>query len=225
MSDIEINRQAIASAIKEIKTKLPMFTSNRDNALFLTEALSDCRSTLDIGCGKNSVIRFMTFLSKTGIDAYQKDLEIARTNKTHDKFIHADAKNFNDKLAGSKFDCTIALDLIEHLPKEDGLALIKNMEACSLKKIIIYTPNGFLAQPSLEPGDFQEHVSGWSVDEMRALGFEVYGAIGPRFLRGTFHQLKIRPIIFWGVVSSILQQIWCLRHPKSAAAIWCVKYL
>jgi len=215
----------LLSTFQAIKKEYPIMSSNRTNFIFLAKILNDCESVLDIGCGKNSALRFMKFLSKTGIDAYQKDLEIAQLNKTHDQFIHADAKNFIEKLPHYEFDCAVAIDLIEHLSKEDGLKLIKSMEFCSVKKIVIYTPNGFLPQPSLEPGDYQEHISGWEVDEMKALGFEVYGAIGPKFMRGAFHQLKFRPIILWGIASSILQHLWCFKNPKSAAGIWCVKYL
>lgn len=209
--------------LKEIKNNFSLFNSIRFNLLFLTDIVKDCEKILDIGCGKNSPIKYLTFLERSGIDAYEKDLQIAKTNRTHDNFLHANVENLMDSLSGNKYDCVIAYDLIEHLSKVDGLNLIKNMEDSAIKKIIIYTPNGFLAQPSLESGDFQMHRSGWGIDEFKNMGFSIYGMLGPKILRGTFHQLVFRPMFMWAFVSYILQKIWYFKHPKNSAAVLCIK--
>ena len=41
------------------------------------------------------------------------------------------------------FDAVIALELLEHLNKEEGYELIHNMERWARSKVIVSTPNGF----------------------------------------------------------------------------------
>ena len=118
----------------------------------------------------------------------------------------------------------MALDLIEHLTKEDGLKLIRDMETIAAKKIVIFTPSGFLSQPSHD-GDLQEHLSGWEPEEMRKLGFQVLGMQGPKFLRGEEHQHKYRPKQFWGIISALGHYFYTRRRPERAAAMLCVKTL
>jgi len=92
----------------------------------------------------------------------------------------------------------MALDVIEHLAKEDGLRLMRAMEKISRRKVIFFTPSGFLPQCHLEKNDLQEHLSGWEVAEMKQHGYQVIGMLGPKALRGEFHNLKWRPKFFLG---------------------------
>jgi hypothetical protein len=105
-----------------------------------------------------------------------------------------------------------------------GLKLIKNIEACANKKIIIYTSNGFLARTSFELDDFQKHFCGWEIDEMKNLGF-FYDMLIPKSFGETFHQFWLSLLIMWLIVSSIIQKNWCVKNLKNAAAILCVTNL
>ena len=89
--------------------------------------------------------------------------------------------------ADKRFDGCVALDVIEHLPKPDGLDLLQQMEALARKRVIFFTPNGFMPQRSRN-GDLQEHLSGWSVDDFEGLGYTVVGMCGPKTLRGEYLQ-------------------------------------
>jgi hypothetical protein len=83
-------------------------------------------------------------------------------------------KTFSPK----SFDCVLALDLIEHLEKEEGFQLISMMEKIATKRVIIFTPNGLLPQQEFGGNRLQIHKSGWSVEEMREKGFRVIGILG-----------------------------------------------
>jgi hypothetical protein len=116
----------------------------------------------------------------------------------------------------------VALDVLEHLSKEDGYAMLHAMERIASKKVLIFTPNGFLPQESTD-GDMQAHLSGWDAAEMRALGFTVVGMHGHKFLRREHHEHRFRPRSLSGAVSQLTHYMYTRSHPEKAAAILCVK--
>jgi ubiquinone/menaquinone biosynthesis C-methylase UbiE len=187
----------------------------------LRKHLKGCESVLELGCGKGSPLKHVpkTFYS-VGVDAYEPAIEESKALKIHDEYVVSDVlnTNFSDK----SFDCVVALDLIEHLKKEDGLKLVKEMERLAKKKIIVFTPHGFLPQGSIDNNDLQEHLSGWEVDEMRKLGFKVYGISGWKPLRGERAVIKYRPKKLWELVS-ILSSPFVYKMPKQAFQMFCVK--
>jgi hypothetical protein len=122
-----------------------------------------------------------------------------------------------------QFDAVMALDVIEHLIKEDGLRLMRAMEKISRRKVIFFTPSGFLPQHHSEKDDLQEHLSGWEAAEMKQHGYRVIGMLGPKALRGEFHRLKWRPKFFWASVSLLGHFLWTRWVPEKAASILCIK--
>lgn len=58
-------------------------------------------------------------------------------------------------------DCLTLMDVIEHLPKEEGRALLRETELL-VNRIIVFTPLGFLAQ---EDGEWNTHRSGWQPED------------------------------------------------------------
>jgi ubiquinone/menaquinone biosynthesis C-methylase UbiE len=77
---------------------------------------------------------------------------------------------FKDK----QFDLTLCIDVLEHLPKYTGIKLIKEMQRIS-KMIIIITPNWKCPQGEINGNPFQRHISKWSPNELKKLGFKVRG--------------------------------------------------
>jgi len=185
----------------DIYKETKFLTSPRTNALEAARALAGCDTVLDIGCGCYSPLRFLRCARLVGADLYQDDLDRAKTAQTHDEFIKADARDLKRYFQENAFDACVALDVIEHLPKTDGLAFLEDLEHIAKRKVVISTPNGFLHQSSKAAGDFQEHLSGWTPREMRNLGYRVIGINGLRNLRTEHHRLRFRPAPFWAVVS------------------------
>ena len=191
--------------------------------LELRHALKGCNTILDVGCGPSSKLRYFGFKSLTGIEGYLPDAEKARKNATHDVLINGDARQLNKYFQPGQFDACVAMDIIEHLTKEDGMELIRSMEWSASKKIIFTTPSGFLPQGHTENADLQEHLSGWEPAEMEALGYSVIGMLGPKSLRGEYHVLRRRPKIFWGMFSIFAHFLWTRSRPAKSAAILCLK--
>jgi hypothetical protein len=184
--------------------------------------LADCRTCLDIGCGPTSPVRFLDFDFAAGVDGHEPSLADARLNRTHNEYHLCDVTTIGSRFSPGQFECCVALDLIEHLTKPHGLALIAAMEKIASKKILLFTPNGFLSQQSHE-GDLQEHLSGWEAPELRALGFTVIGMHGAKFLRGEYHQHRFRPQSLAGIASLVSHCLYTRSHPEHATALLGVK--
>jgi len=102
---------------------------------------------------------------------------------------------------------------------------MRDLEEIGRKKVIFFTPNGFLPQRHAAKDDLQEHLSGWESGEMERHGYHVIGLLGPKCLRGECHVLKRRPAVLCGLVSLLAQILSTHHHPDKAAAILCVKTL
>jgi cyclopropane fatty-acyl-phospholipid synthase-like methyltransferase len=188
----------------------------------MRKELEQCSSVLDIGCGAGSPVRHLNFDYSVGVEAFAPALAAAQRDHTHTEFSSATATELDAHFSLNQFDCCVALDLIEHLTKHQGMKLIADMERIARKKILLFTPNGFLHQASHE-GDLQEHRSGWTAEEMRSLGFRVIGMHGWKRLRGEQHAHRIKPAGLSGILSALTHYTWTRRFPKHAAAILCVK--
>jgi SAM-dependent methyltransferase len=191
--------------------------------LAVRQALIGCESVLDVGCGVSGKLRQLGISNTTGFEGYQPDFEEAQRQKTHDHFVQGDARNLLQYFQPKQFDACIAMDVIEHFTKEDGMKLMQDMEKLARKKVILFTPKGFLPQHHFADADLQMHLSGWEPAEMTGYGYEVIGQLGPKKLRGEGHALKNRPAFFWAIVSWLYQVTWTHSHPDQAAAIFCVK--
>jgi hypothetical protein len=167
---------------------------------------------------------YMDCAETLGLDGYAPSLEEARKTGTHNEFLLGDVRKLDELLPSRRFDACVALDVIEHLPKEDGWRMLEQMEKVALRKVIVFTPNGFLPQRSRN-GDLQEHLSGWTAEEMRSKGYTVYGALGPKAYRGEYHAITRKPRLFWAIASIAQHFLRTRSHPEEAAAIFCIKTL
>lgn len=163
--------------------------------------LKGCESILDVGCGSNSPLKAVKkkFYSE-GYDIHKPSVAESEKKKIHNKYkigrIEEIEKHYNDK----NFDAVIAIDVIEHLYKKDGLELLKKMEKIAKKKIIILTPNGFVHQDYGGENSFQQHKSGWVKGDLKKLGYKVYGLRSFKFARGEHASIKLKPWIVWGFI-------------------------
>lgn len=193
--------------------------------LALRDALAGCKSVLDVGCGASPTMREIGVARSVGAEGYRPSIERALKEKLQDEMVECDIRQLSKHFMPRQFDACVAMDVIEHLNKADGLELMKSMEAIAKKRVVFFTPNGFLPQRHAANDDLEEHLSGWDPAEMRGFGYRVTGLLGPKKLRGEYHSLKKRPAAFWGIVSLAGQCFWTKTHPETAAAIFCVKNL
>jgi len=213
-----LETRLIPRALKRIYKKL--FPSYADH---VKDELTGrhLNSVLDLGCGKSSPIESLPRDFYTvGIDLFDRYLRESKKRKTHNEYILGDTTTlfFQSK----SFDAVIALDLLEHISKSRGYRLIEAMEKMAKKKVLIFTPNGFIPQHEYDGNVFQSHRSGWTVDEFRQLGYNVKGVNGLWFLRSERAMPKYRPKLLSMFLSDLTQKI-TQHHPEHAFGLLCVK--
>lgn len=193
----------------------------------LQQELKGMNSVLDLGCGSNSPLskikKIKNFFS-VGVDIFKRSIEESQKKKIHDEYKVGDVLQIDKFFKKKSFDAVVALDLIEHLEKNEGLKLLKKMEGITKRKIIILTPNGFKRQDPLEDNPYQVHKSGWRVGDFRKMDYKIYGMRGLKFIRGEQATIKYKPWILWGVIST-LSQVLVYKFPNLAYQLFAVKEL
>jgi SAM-dependent methyltransferase len=146
------------------------------------ELNKEVKTILDAGCGQGLAARSITRSKKfftVGAESFLPDLRVAKKNGTHDDFVLCDARSL--PFQRKSFDVVLCIEMLEHVDKEEGLRLLKDMEEIAVRKVILSTPVGFL-HTSLETSPchrddsnpYQEHRAGWKANELSALGYKVY---------------------------------------------------
>lgn len=186
----------------------------------LRNELMDCKTVLDLGCGRNSPIQYISIPYTMGVEVFDPYLAESRAKGIHNEYVKYDVRKIEFK--ENSFDAVLALDLLEHLTKKEGINLIKKMEKIAKKKVIIFTPNGFLFQEEYDENIWQTHKSGWAVKELKDLNFKVYGINGWKKLRGYRAEPKFRPKLLWEIISNLTQKV-TYRCPKYAFQLLCIK--
>jgi len=126
---------------------------------------------LDIACGNGNAFscfirnRKPTHPIRVGGDISLSDLKLAKGRSIYTDCVLCNMRElpFREK----SFDIVLSSQSLEHIQKQEGLKLIEEMERIGRKQVIIGTPNGFLAA--------EGHLCGWSADELKALGYKVFG--------------------------------------------------
>lgn len=220
---LKIQTNFMANFLKRIDNFL--FGHLQDNySVMLEKECEGYGTLLDVGCGSLSPVkRFSKRMKKvTGIDAYQPSIDRSRALEIHHEYKLMNVMEMTKEFPEKSFDIVVASDLIEHLEKEDGFRLMEMMEKLARKKVIIFTPNGFLEQREYDGNTLQIHLSGWEVEEMQERGYRVQGINGWKPLRGEFAVIKWWPKVFWGRISLLTQKL-TYNRPKKAFGIMCVK--
>lgn len=189
----------------------------------LLRELSECESILDLGCGRHSFVPIVPSSIRTvGVELFAPHYEEAVSKGRHSEYICGDVTQV--AFADKQFDAVVMLDVIEHLDKSAGEALLSRMEKWARKKVVIFTPNGFLHQHEYAGNPLLEHKSGWTAEDFRKKGYRVYGVRGFKALRGEDHHHDDEahgPSLREKLAD--LTQIISYHVPDKAFQIFCVK--
>lgn len=191
-----------------------------DRSSILKRALNNCESVLDLGCGKDSPLQFCHVKYSVGVDSFDPYLIESKAKKIHNDYIKSSLAECSFK-PGS-FDAVLALEVLEHLPKEEGIRLIEKMEKWAGKKIIVSVPNGFVPQEEYDENPFQKHVSSWVPEEFKKRRYQVYGFHGWKKLRGNLSEIRFKPVFLWERISD-LTQLFTYRFPNSSFQFYAIK--
>lgn len=188
----------------------------------LIQYTADADSILDVGCGFNSYVQFLNKrMYRVGVDLFDPYLEKSRKAGIHNEYFKQDIRNL-ENFKDNSFDVVYSSDVIEHLTKDEGMAMIRAMERIARKRVIISTPNGHRHQEEYDGNELQEHKSAWNAREFRALGFRVAGMDGLRNLREDESRIRFRPRPLWSFIAN-MTQFGVYYVPHRAHSLFCVK--
>jgi SAM-dependent methyltransferase len=145
-------------------------------------------SVLDVGCSDGRGSEVLRRRQAFGIDIDRDGLR----KGTRASLVVGDirAMPYRD----DAFDAVVALDVIEHLEKDDALRVIAEMERVARNVVVISTPSGFLETPPAPPDEpWHDHKCGFEPADLAHLGYEVSGFGGPKSMRADGGWFK------WGV--------------------------
>jgi SAM-dependent methyltransferase len=164
----------------------------------LARAVGGCGSLLDVGCGAASPIAAAGYAGWTvGVDLSPHALRAARAARTHRALVQADAAALGRVFRPRSVDAVIALDVIEHLERAPALELLAALERIARRRVVVFTPNGFVPQPATPENPHQAHRSGFTAGDLRGLGYEVRGIHGLWCLCGPFGDVRWPPRVLW----------------------------
>lgn len=196
----------------------------------LKKELSDCETVLDLGCGADSPIKhYKNIKYSLGVEAFGLYLEKSKQQKIHTEYLYQKIEEID--LPEKSFDAVIFIEVLEHLPKEVGYKILKKAEKWAKKKIILTTPNGFVAQNEIDGNQWEKHISGWNYEEIKALGFAIKGLAGLKFLRqerpgkpddNLLSSIRFRPKLFWFMLATLSQAL-TYHWPRLSFEFFCVK--
>lgn len=116
----------------------------------------------------------------------------------------------------------VALDVIEHLERPRALELLAALERIARRRVVVFTPNGFVPQPATADNPYQEHLCGFTAADMRSLGYRVRGIHGLWCLCGAFGEARLAPRVLWRRVSDATAP-FVYGAPRFAFSLLCTK--
>lgn len=145
------------------------------------ESLTPGDTLLSVCCGIGIEIKKLREeVPMTGVDIVPEYIaEFKKKFPWADTHV-GDALDFLKSSRDQSFDVVSCIDGVEHLTKKRGVELLKEMKRVCRKKALVFTPEGFTKNEpkhtwGIDGGDHhQKHLSGWEVEELEALGYEVW---------------------------------------------------
>ncbi|MDD3517118.1 MAG: hypothetical protein PHQ14_02125 [Chromatiales bacterium] len=90
----------------------------------------------------------------------------------YDDILIEDVRTALPKLPDAKYDIALALAIIEHLSKQDGIEFVRQLQRIS-RSVIVSVPKNVMPQ-EVAGNDFETHRSQWSQEDFLALGFNKF---------------------------------------------------
>lgn len=196
-----------------------------DYRRWLRRDLADCETILELGCGSNSPILQIGYGKRTmAVDIFKPYVEM---HSRQGNYLSCRQANILEMgMPDKQVDAVVICDVLEHLPREtvEKIDLFSMMERCACKKVIIFTPNGFVPNDEVDGDPYQAHVSAWEPGDYINRGYKVVGATGLRYLFGKASLPKYHPYSV-GYILGMLSQPLVYWKPKLAWHSYAVKEL
>lgn len=187
--------------------------------------LQGCDWVLDLGCGGQPYLsepgqgrRFI------GLESWYASCLTARSAPRYQAVIQAQLPLIPAR--SKSVDAVVFLQVIEHLPKDQGYQLIQEAERVARRRVILTTPKGFVQQEPYHGNPYQHHLSGWSIQDFTDLGYDVNGLEGPKiFRKASSAEMRWPAKLFDLGVSFGWFEGFLRDHPQHAFQLLAVKEL
>lgn len=151
--------------------------------VYVAEATENGESLLSLCCGIGLELNHLNTQDVTAVDVVPQYISEVKNRCPQAKTVLSDALEYVKKQPDKSVDVISIIDGIEHMEKKTGLKLIKEMKRVARKRILLFTPEGPAHDGYLknEPhnawgiggaDDYQKHLSGWTMLELKDLGFQ-----------------------------------------------------
>jgi len=134
------------------------------------------KTLLDVGCGQGrpgGIIKRHKNVFTVGADIFPPDLQSCQQNHSHDAVVQCDVRKLPFK--SKSFDVVLCKEVIEHLEKQEGDELVRQLEQIARRQVIITTPVGLYTYHAHGDNPFMTHKSAREPGEMRQLSYKVKG--------------------------------------------------
>jgi len=211
----------ILSVIRDwINTDYPYYN-------WLKRDLADCDSILELGCGDHSPLLRIGLGQKTdSVDIFQPYIDMHNERNDYRNCSLANILTMSWYNKEQEYDAVVICDVLEHLPRDTvkEIGLFDAIESVSRKKVILFTPNGFVENDLVDDDPYQEHVSAWEPDDYRKRGYKVVGTTGLRWLLGKGSLPEHKPSLLFQILALLAQPL-VFRYPYIAWHSYAVKEL
>jgi SAM-dependent methyltransferase len=145
---------------------------------FLNRVPLSISNALDVGCGRGiigSLLRIYREPNRiVGLDMFDPYLDFCKKLGVYTEVIKHDLSRPPLPFRDDEFDLSVALEVIEHLRREDGVSLLTELERVS-RTVIITTPNRYYIQSAFDRNPHQKHLSRWTTGDLKKRGYSVFG--------------------------------------------------
>lgn len=141
---------------------------------------SEPGSVLDVACGLSLKSQHVPTMVRVGFDLHRPYLEAAREQSPDVRWVpvQGDVLQLGEIFLPDSFDLVLALDIIEHVEKDQALKLLRDLEEIAKVAVVLETPRGFLPQDMDILGFGQDHLQthrcGFEKEELEDLGYQVF---------------------------------------------------
>ncbi len=200
----------------------------------LQKELKNCTTVLDLGCGPSSPLKNIKNIKYSlGVEIFKPYLDLSKKNKIHNKYLQKNILNLD--FSENNFDAVILIEVLEHLSKKNGKKILKLADKWAKKKVILTTPNGYFQMGQVDNNPYEEHLSGWTIKELKDRGYKVNGVSGLKIFynqknqvtslikSNPYQNIKYRPkSLFYGI--NAIAQILNYYFPKHSFGLIAVKH-
>lgn len=148
---------------------------------YIREIVKRGESLLSLCSGIGLEIRKLTEdIHITAVDLTPEYLEVLKQRQPFIETVLADVVEYVKTAPDESFDIVSIIDGLEHLPKKQGHIVLEECKRICRRKVLVFTPQGFVENDIkatwgvIEKDEHQRHLSGWTIPEVEAHGYQVY---------------------------------------------------